>query len=352
MKNNDKFKSKIIILSFFKFIGLFHVARHLTRKNLRIICYHGVSITDEHEFNNLLFMRHNTFCDRLDYLKSSGFNVIPLETAIKHLESDSLSPLSTVITVDDGWHHTFVSSVPIAHAHGFPLTVYVTSYYAAAGVCVLNVVVRYLIWKAAGREVDMSGFFSAEEHCCLKLDSSNKDEILNKVLEYVESQPTLIDRKEAVHRIAECLGFDGDYIMNNKVFHLMTEDEIRQAVAAGVDIQLHTHRHRFPSGDCAGLEDEIIKNRGILEPLVGKNLVHLCYPSGVYSPKDFDTLEKLGIKSAVTCESGFITPKTNWLSLPRFLDGENISSIEFEAEMSGVLEILRKIRTMIRRFIN
>jgi len=33
------------------------------------------------------------------------------------------------------------------------------------------------------------------------------------------------------------------------------------------------------------------------------------------------------------------------LELPRFLDGENIPQIVFEAEVSGVLELLRQIKS-------
>jgi len=51
----------------------------------------------------------------------------------------------------------------------------------------------------------------------------------------------------------------------------------------------------------------------------------------------------LGIKSAVTCTSGVNDENTHPYKLKRFLDGENISQIEFEAEMCGFLEICRRL---------
>jgi len=340
--------TKKTFLFFVKILGGFCIARYFTRKGIRILCYHGVSSDDHWKFNGILFMRSPTFLQRMKFLKKNKYNVLSLERALSLSEKELLPPCPVVITADDGWRYTYTDTAKVANEFDFPLTVYVTSYYADAEVCVLNVVVRYLIWKSFDRVVDLSNFFSGD--CgCVCLDSSNKKEVLDKVLEFVEKQPTLVDRKLTVERFAECLGFDGNSIINDQVFNLMSKDEIRQAAASGINIQLHTHRHRYPSDDLSSLRNEIEKNREILEPLVGKKLVHLCYPSGVFSTQAFDTLKKLNIQSAVTCEPGFVTAKTNRLALPRFLDGENISAIEFEAEMSGVLEIFRGLRSMLKR---
>jgi hypothetical protein len=59
----------------------------------------------------------------------------------------------------------------------------------------------------------------------------------------------------------------------------------------------------------------------------------------------------MGILSATTCESGFVTKKTNPYYLPRFLDGENIPKIIFEAEVCGVLDLLRKIKSLVKPFL-
>lgn len=56
----------------------------------------------------------------------------------------------------------------------------------------------------------------------------------------------------------------------------------------------------------------------------------------------------MGIESATTCLSGFNYPNTARLELRRFLDGENIAQVEFEAEISGFLELGRKLRGIVR----
>ena len=49
-----------------------------------------------------------------------------------------------------------------------------------------------------------------------------------------------------------------------------------------------------------------------------------------------------------TLEKSIDLHKEKLEELPRFLDGENIPQIVFEAEVSGVLEIIRKVRNIIK----
>ena len=56
-------------------------------------------------------------------------------------------------------------------------------------------------------------------------------------------------------------------------------------------------------------------------------------------------MSNLGIVSATTCHAGLLNLKSKnaCYYLPRFLDGENVHMLEFEAEMSGFAEILRRL---------
>lgn len=46
-----------LVLTVVKFLGLFYVARYLTRDGLRIICYHGFAVGEEYKFKSRLFIR-------------------------------------------------------------------------------------------------------------------------------------------------------------------------------------------------------------------------------------------------------------------------------------------------------
>jgi peptidoglycan/xylan/chitin deacetylase (PgdA/CDA1 family) len=123
----------------------------------------------------------------------------------------------------------------------------------------------------------------------------------------------------------------------------MTYQEIAALAAAGVDIQLHTHCHFLDPMKPSLVEQEIGLNRDRLAPVTSKPLRHFCYPSGVYSPDMFPYLERAGIRSATTVGAGLNDRHSNRFALSRILDGEYVSLLEIEAELSGFLEMKRKV---------
>ena len=53
---------------------------------------------------------------------------------------------------------------------------------------------------------------------------------------------------------------------------------------------------------------------------------------------------ELGIRSATTCNPGLNPKGSDPYLLRRFLDGECVHDIEFEAEMSGFVDLARRVR--------
>ena len=127
-------------------------------------------------------------------------------------------------------------------------------------------------------------------------------------------------------------------------------DRLRQLADAGIDIQLHSHRHEWSVDDNrATVEAEITDNRRFLEQVISGPLEHFCYPSGIHGPHQGEWLAGLGLKSATTIEPGLNYPDTPRFALRRMVDGHPVSDIEFEAEMTGFMEIVRTLRE--RRFL-
>jgi peptidoglycan/xylan/chitin deacetylase (PgdA/CDA1 family) len=111
-------------------------------------------------------------------------------------------------------------------------------------------------------------------------------------------------------------------------------------------VQLHGHEHRYPAGDpdafAADLEPcrQVIVGLGLPEPR------HYCYPSGAFDAQAEATLTKAGVRSATTCLPCLVRPGRDARRrhyLPRFLDGDNIDMLVFEAEMSGFADVLRRV---------
>jgi hypothetical protein len=154
------------------------------------------------------------------------------------------------------------------------------------------------------------------------------------------------EKNEIASRLAQVLGIDYGALTGKRILQLMNAQEISEVANAGVDVQLHTHRHRTPD-DEALFRREIDDNRHRIQSLTKKSPQHFCYPSGVYRQDFVSWLEKDGVLSATTCDAGLIYTGDNPFLLPRFVDTTGRTQLEFESWVSGVgaLIALRKAAT-------
>jgi peptidoglycan/xylan/chitin deacetylase (PgdA/CDA1 family) len=170
-----------------------------------------------------------------------------------------------------------------------------------------------------------------------------------RIIEYGEKQCDEPGRQEISRALGERLGVDYAFIEDSRMLSLVNAEEIRQLSGAGIDIQLHTHRHRLPQDDADVLQKEILENARFLEGILDRPLRHLCYPSGLWTAGQWPVLAELGIASATTCEPGFNSADTPLLGLYRVLDDSTVSQLTFEAELSGFSEMLRRLTRRQRR---
>src|SRR6201990_1422674 len=138
-----------------KFLGLFRLARHITRRGLRIICYHGFAVAEEYKYRSTLFIRDELFRKRIGYLKDSGYPILPLRDALDALAAGRLPTCATVITMDDGWRGVYTIGLPIIRELEIPVTVYVTTYYVENPMPVYTVTISYLFWRASPQLVHL-----------------------------------------------------------------------------------------------------------------------------------------------------------------------------------------------------
>jgi peptidoglycan/xylan/chitin deacetylase (PgdA/CDA1 family) len=320
-----------------KFLGLFRIARYITRNGLRIICYHGFAVAEEYKYRSRLFIRSELFRQRIEYLQKKSYPILPLGEAVEALGTGQLLPYATVVTMDDGWQGVYSVALPIIKEFRIPVTLYVPTYYIEHPMPVFTVTLSYLFWRTKARRVDLSRGLGT-----FVLDSeAEKAEALAQ--ELGASLPPA-DRFNFLKETAEALEVSFDEIEQQQLFRVLDEQQLRHLAVAGVDIQLHSHRHEWPLDDREKVEREIVENRKFLERLVSHPLEHFCYPSGVYGPHQGEWLAALGVKSATTIEPGLNYADTPRFALRRLMDGHPVSDIEFEAEVTGFMEIVRAVR--------
>ena len=338
---------KQLIYKASKLLGLFSLTAWLTRNHLRILCYHGFALHDEHRFRPKLFIHPQTFALRMRTLHKQGLAVLALSEAIDRLSAGTLPPCAVVITIDDGFHGVFQKALPVLIEHHFPATVYVTTYYVQHQNPIFRLVVQYMFWKTNKPCLDTSGLSTGPAAQLDLRNAAKRDRWIWEFIEHAETHCPESDRIALSRQLGQRLGVDYGELVQNRALSLMTVEEVRALLANSVDIQLHTHRHRFPAEQSLALS-ELQDNNAVLQQITGNRGIHFCYPSGLWSKQHWASLKEFGVRTGVTCEPGLNRQDTPPFALLRFLDGENVSQIEFEAEISGFAELLRSARAIFR----
>lgn len=308
------------------------------QRRLLILCYHGVSIDDEHEWNPLLYMRQERFRERLRTLARDN-DVLPLGEGLRRLREGTLPRAAVSITVDDGAYDFLARAWPVLEEFSLPVTVYQTTYYSEDNRPVFDPFASYLLWKGRHRRVQFDGILPlAGMH---DLESREvRNSIVARIFHFVRSHGLDADDKDGfLAALAGRLEVDIAALRKRRILHLLTPTEIAWLAARGVDFQLHTHRHRTPD-TAVDFAREIRDNRVRVEALTHRQATHFCYPSGVYRRQFLEWLAASNVESATTCDPGLATAASLPLLLPRLIDTEGVSALAFEAWTSGFADLL------------
>jgi peptidoglycan/xylan/chitin deacetylase (PgdA/CDA1 family) len=256
-------------------------------RRLIILCYHGVSLADEHEWHPTLYISPRTLARRLDALRRLGCTVLSLPEAVERLYAETLPQRAVVLTFDDGYYDFKVKALPLLEERRYPATVYVTTEQ----------------WTG-----DISGH------------------VVNDVAVGNHLRTSYLSWRGVRGDVSPCPA---------RALTAMTQSEVAAVAARGVAIEMHTHRHRLPP-DVDGLLRDIRVNRDLIAGTTGRVPRHLCYPDGVYRTSHLRHLRAFGVETATTCDPGLATSSAHPLLLPRFVDCEACSQPTFDAWVTGV----------------
>lgn len=311
------------------------------RRRLLILCYHGVSLQDEHEWDPELFVTPAFLRRRFEILRDRGYLVLPLGEAVRNLRRGTLPPRCVVLTFDDGFHNFFAATAPLLEEFGYPATSYVSTYYCVHQRPVMSLTLPYLLW-CARLQVVAPGVLPGQDGSVDLRDPRQREKLAASL--FHEAQVFSGDREAQqtwLGEVATRLGIDWENIVRGRLFHLMTVTEVADVARRGIDVQLHTHRHRTPREESA-FRSEVIENRRILEDLAGRPATHFCYPSGDVDPVFLPWLRDLEVETATTCMVGMAKSNHDPLLLPRYVDTMAQSEVQFESWLSGAGAMFRR----------
>jgi peptidoglycan/xylan/chitin deacetylase (PgdA/CDA1 family) len=289
-----------------------------------------------------LFLRARDFESRLRHLAEAGYHVLSLSQALEGLRRRRLPRLPVVITFDDGYCSFLSGAAPALQRRGYPVTVYLNTRDCFSAQPVWELVIQYLFWKTERREVQLAGFAGRDDWKVRPGSQAERTSAAGAVVRWGLARCNEAQRRAVVAELAARLGVDCGPVFEARVLHLMRPDEVVAAARTpGVVIELHTHNHRFPVEKAAAVE-EVSENRRLIRLLTGTSPEHFCYPYGEWDVRHWPWLAEENIRSATTCDRGLNNPGTPPFALKRFVDGDAVSPVEFEAEMSGFADMVRR----------
>src|SRR5271169_2564971 len=215
------------------------------RGKLLILCYHGISQDDEHEWNPGLFMSPATFTRRLEILNEGGYKVLALSDAVDRLAKSSLPPKSVVLTFDDGMANFRTVALPILRKYGYPATVYLRTDYCYYQRPVFHPVCTYFLWKQRHSIVPADAKLGWLESQDLRTQEGRARAWSSIQRIGGPRQLSDEDRDVLLRELARNIGIDYEAFLGSRITQIMSPAEVSAIAEEGIDIQLHTHRHRL-----------------------------------------------------------------------------------------------------------
>jgi peptidoglycan/xylan/chitin deacetylase (PgdA/CDA1 family) len=321
------------------------------RRRLAILCYHGISLADEHEWHPELYMPPAQFRARMRRLRALGCHPLPLGEAVERLYAGTLPPRSVVVTFDDGFHDFAAAALPVLREFDIPATNYVATFYSRFPRPVFDPACAYLLWKARARGPLVLPEVTGDDGALPLRTAAERQAAWVAIGAHARAAGLDAGGKDALlARVAGALDLDYAAWVGTRMLQQMRPDELRALPRDLVDVQLHTHRHRMPD-DRALLAREIDDNRVHLAAMLGDDAPrrHFCYPSGACDPTRRHWLAALGVRSATTGAAGLAAPDDDPLLLPRFTDTTLQPMAVFDAWVSGLWPALRGRDRVVRR---
>ena len=225
---------------------------------------------------------------------------------------------------------------------------YQTTYYTSFERPIFNLVCSYLLWKRRDEVISNGKDLGFTGPLDLRTEASRNAIVKTLVEVSARENRTGLQKDEIAGHLARVLKLDYDSLKAKRIVQLMNGRELNEISSNGIDIQLHTHRHRSPEDERL-FRKEIQHNRAMIHKLTGRQPVHFCYPSGVYRTAFLPWLRKELIVSATTCDAGLATRQAKSLLLPRFVDHQNRTQLDFDSWVSGVGHMLAVRRKAIQQ---
>src|SRR5262249_9475733 len=175
---------------------------------------------------------------------------------------------SVVITVDDGHYDFYARAYPVLRKFGFPVTLYLSSFYTEFNRPIFDGFCSYLLWKARRSQVSAKPEIGLDRGFDLA-SASDRGGAYRAIKQFtVRERLNASDKDRVLRSLAAHLQISYEELAAKRVLHNLNPSEVSLLAKDGVSIQLHTHRHRTPLDRDLFLR-EIRDNRDCIQRMTG-----------------------------------------------------------------------------------
>ena len=302
-------------------LGLYALARQLTRHHPRILMYHRFSAEPRKGFVSAA-----AFDDQVAHI-ARYYKPVALGTLIGWLRAGEPIPAHTiVITVDDGYADFHDVAFPILRKHQVPATLFVTTGFIDGALWLWPDQVRWVLDTARRRPDTLTVAGN-----CISIHTAPWQQIIDALLRIPDT-----DKHHAIQGLAETLGTT---IPESPpaAFAPLNWQQLREMQAAGIEFGGHTHTHpTLPKVEPSALTSEIDHCLHRLNAELGPRPRPFCYPNG--QPEDYssivrDAVEQAGFTGAVVAYAD-AQPQGDLYALRRHSGSCN--RFQFQKAVSGL----------------
>jgi peptidoglycan/xylan/chitin deacetylase (PgdA/CDA1 family) len=203
-------------------------------KKIPILTYHrfGAEVVDS------MTIKTSALAEQLEWLKTNGYTVIPLDTAAQYLQGKikSIPAKSVVITVDDGHKSVYSDMAPLIKKYRVPVTLFI---YPSA---ISNA--KYAMTWEQLHELEATKLFHVESHTYWHPNFNHEKKKLSPE-EYVK----FVDKQlgGAKKKLEEKMGHEIKYLA--WVFGIYDDNLLNEAKKAGYAMAFTIERRHASSND-------------------------------------------------------------------------------------------------------
>lgn len=331
-------KSSIYLLLYWS--GAWLLARWITRKDTRILMYHGVVQQDIGVWTQLPQSRFQAHIAHL----ARWYRPLRLTDFVDNRNDRTRSiNHAAVVTFDDGLKNNLTRAYPILAEHHVPATIYVAialiDRTEEFGGMIWTDYVRGMIRSTKSTALDLHSFGLPVYSLSSGAEKHDVESSLARALKGLPDDVRIGVIAEIAKQLGSTVAKE-----HTEPFDGLTWEEIRQMDKTGlIEFGAHTVHHTILStvaDDTA--EREMSGSRERLQQELGHPIRHFAYPNGTradFTPRHMAMAEKQ-FASAVSTVEGLVGPRDGLYDLKRINIGNDMTMTEFTLRCSGALDLL------------